>query len=134
MSGVVDAELERTIRDAYAAFAEGDIESLREFFHEDVIYVNPPYAMEAGTREGRDAVEEIWNGIYSLFEFETVEVLEIARLRAACSSSCVIAGEARQAARPWTCRWRTYSSIRDGRVARLAWYGTRDEAAEAAGL
>ena len=78
MSGVVDAELERTIRDAYAAFAEGDIESLREFFHEDVIYVNPPYAMEAGTREGRDAVEEIWNGIYSLFEFETVEVLEIA--------------------------------------------------------
>jgi ketosteroid isomerase-like protein len=32
VSGVVDAELERTIRHAYAAFAEGDIESLRELF------------------------------------------------------------------------------------------------------
>ena len=41
MSARVDPELERTIRDAYAAFAEGDVESLRDFWHEDAIYVMP---------------------------------------------------------------------------------------------
>jgi ketosteroid isomerase-like protein len=134
VSGRVDAELERTIRDAYAAFAEGDIESLRDFFHEDVIYVNPPYAMEAGTREGRDAVEEIWNGIYSLFEFETVEVLEIAEAPRGVLVVLRYRGRGKASGAPVDVPMAHVLEHRDGRVARLAWYGTRDEAAEAAGL
>jgi ketosteroid isomerase-like protein len=42
VSPAVDAELERRIRDAYAAFAEGDIDRLRDLWHEDATYVNPP--------------------------------------------------------------------------------------------
>ena len=122
------------IRDAYAAFAEGDIENLREFFHEDVIYVNPPYAMEPGTREGRDAVEEIWNGIYSLFEFETVEVLEIAEAPRGVLVVLRYRGRGKASGAPVDVPMAHVVEIRDGRVARLAWYGTRNEAAEAAGL
>jgi len=108
VSGVVDAELERTIRDAYAAFAEGDIESVRELFHEDVIY--------------------------SLFEFETVEVLEIAEAPRGVLIVLRYRGRGKASGAPVDVPMAHVLEYRDGRVARLAWYGTRDEAAEAAGL
>jgi ketosteroid isomerase-like protein len=130
----VDPGLERTIRDAYAAFAEGDIESLRAFWHEDATYVNPPYAMESGTRKGRDAVVEIWNGMHSLFEYDAVEVREISEGPNGVLVVVRYRGRGRSSGAPVTCRWRTSSRSATCRVARLAWYGTRDEAAEAAGL
>ena len=134
VSGDVDAELEMRIRDAYAAFAEGDIENLREFWHEDATYVNPPYAMEAGTREGRDALEEIWMGIHSLFEFDTVDVLEVAEGTRGVLVVLRYRGKGKTSGAPVDVPMAHVLDIRDGRVARLAWYGTRDEAAEAAGL
>ena len=134
MSARVDSELERTIRDAYAAFAEGDIESLRSFWHEDAVYVNPPYAMEGGTREGRDAVVEIWNGLHSLFEYDSVDVLEITEGPEGILVVVRYYGRGKASGAPVDVPMAHVVSIRDGRVARLAWYGTRDEAAEAAGL
>jgi ketosteroid isomerase-like protein len=134
VSGVVDAELEQRIRDAYAAFVERDLESLRDFWHEDAIYVNPPYAMEPGTREGRDAVVEIWNGIHSLFEFDAVDVLEIADGPGGVLVVVHYRGRGKASGAPVDVPMAHVVEIRDGRVARLAWYGTRDEAAEAAGL
>ena len=134
MSGVVDAELEQRIRDAYAAFVERDLDSLRDFWHEDAIYVNPPYAMEPGTREGRDAVVEIWNGIHSLFEFDAVDVLEIADGPGGVLVVVRYRGRGKASGAPVDVPMAHVVEIRAGRVARLAWYGTRDEAAEAAGL
>lgn len=134
MSGVVDAELEQRIRDAYAVFMEGDIESLREFWHDDAIYLNPPYAMEAGTREGRDALEEIWNGIHSLFEFEAVDVLEIAEGTRGVLVVLRYRGRGKTSGAPVDVPMAHVLDIRDDRVAQLAWYGTRDEAAAAAGV
>ena len=134
MSAAVDPELERAIRDAYAAFAEGDIESLRSFWHEDATYVNPPYAMEAGTREGRDAVVEIWNGLHSLFEYDAVEVREITEGPRGVLVVVRYSGRGKTSGAPVDVPMAHVVEIRDGRVARLAWYGTRAEAAEAAGL
>jgi ketosteroid isomerase-like protein len=134
VSGVVDAELEQRIRDAYAAFVERDLDSLRDFWHEDAIYVNPPYAMEPGTREGRDAVVEIWNGIHSLFEFDAVDVLEIADGPGGVLVVVRYRGRGKASGAPVDVPMAHVVEIRAGRVARLAWYGTRDEAAEAAGL
>ncbi len=134
MSGVVDAELAQRIRDAYEAFEERDLESLRDFWHEDAIYVNPPYAMEAGTRKGRDAVVEIWNGLHSLFEYDEVEVLEISEGPGGVLVVVRYRGRGKASGAPVDVPMAHVIEIRDGRVARLAWYGTRDEAAEAAGL
>jgi ketosteroid isomerase-like protein len=134
VSGAVDAELEQRIRDAYAAFVERDLDSLRDFWHEDAIYVNPPYAMEPGTREGRDAVVEIWNGIHSLFEFDAVDVLEIADGPGGVLVVVRYRGRGKASGAPVDVPMAHVVEIHDGRVARLAWYGTRDEAAEAAGL
>jgi uncharacterized protein len=134
VSAGVDPELERTIRDAYAAFAEGDVESLRDFWHEDAIYVNPPYAMEGGTREGRDAVVEIWNGLHSLFEYDAVEVHEITEGLGGVLVVVRYRGRGKASGAPVDVPMAHVIEIRDGRVARLAWYGTRAEAAAAAGL
>jgi len=130
----VDPELERRIRDAYAAFADGDIESLRDFWHEDAVYVNPPYAMEAGTREGRDAVVEIWNGLHSLFEYDGVEVLEVSQGPRGVLVVVRYHGRGRVSGAPVDVPMAHVVEIREGRVVRLAWFGTRDEAAAAAGL
>jgi uncharacterized protein len=134
VSAGVDPELERTIRDAYAAFAEGDLESLRHFWHEDAIYVNPPYAMESGTREGRDAVVEIWNGLHSLFVYDAVDVREITEGPDGVLMVVRYQGRGKTSGAPVDVPMAHVIEIRDGRVARLAWYGTRAEAAEAAGL
>jgi uncharacterized protein len=134
VSARVDPELERTIRDAYAAFAEGDVETLRDFWHEDAIYVNPPYAMEGGTREGRDAVVEIWNGLHSLFEYDSVEVQEITEGPEGVLVVVRYHGRGKASGAPVDVPMAHVVSMRDGRVTRLAWYGTREEAAEAAGL
>ena len=90
--------------------------------------------MEPGTREGRDAVEEIWNGIYSLFEFETVEVLEVAEAPSGVLVVLRYRGRGKSSHAPVDVPMVHVLEYRDGRMARLAWYGTRAEAAEAAGL
>jgi ketosteroid isomerase-like protein len=135
VSLAVDPELERMIRDAYAAFASADIERLRGFFHEDVQYVNPPYAMEAGTREGRDAVVEIWKGLHSLFDYDTVEVREITQGPGGVLVVVRYRGRGKTSGAPVDVPMAHVLQFDDdGRVVRLAWYGTRDEAAAAAGL
>jgi ketosteroid isomerase-like protein len=134
VSSAVDAELERRIREAYAAFVEGDMERLRGFWHEDATYVNPPYAMEAGTREGRDAVVEIWNGLHSLFEYDSVKVLEISEGPGGVLVVVRYKGRGKASGAPVDVPMAHVLEIREGRVARLAWFGTRDEAAAAAGI
>jgi ketosteroid isomerase-like protein len=134
VSAAVDPELERTIRDSYVAFAKGDFESLRASWHEDVVYVNPPYAMEAGTREGRDALMEISQNMHSLFEFDGVDVQEIAQGPRGVLVALRYLGRGKTSGAPVDVPMAHVLEIRDGRVARLAWYGTRAEAAEAAGL
>ena len=134
MSPDVDPDLERTIRDVYAAFAAGDIEQLRAYWHEDGTYVNPPYAMEAGTRQGRDAMVEIWNSLHSLFEFDAVEVQEITEGPDGVLVVLHYRGRGKTSGAPVDVPMAHVLEIRDGQVARLAWFGTRDEGAEAAGV
>jgi ketosteroid isomerase-like protein len=130
----VDAELEQTIRDAYAAFAGGDIERVRGFFHEDAVYVNPPYAIEGGTREGHAALAEIWEGLLSLFEYDSVDVKEIAEGPRGVLVVVRYRGRGKGGGVPVEVPMAHVLTLRDGLVARLAWFGTRDEAAAAAGL
>jgi ketosteroid isomerase-like protein len=134
VSAVVDPELERTIRVAYAAFASGDVERLRGFFHEDALYVNPPYAIEAGTRQGHEALSEIWNGIHSLFEYDGVDVNEVTQGPEGVLVVVRYHGRGRTSGAPVDVPMFHVLVIEDGLTKRLAWFGTREEAAEAAGL
>ncbi len=53
------AEEEQVIRDAVDAWNERDIERLIALHHEDAVYVNPPDAVEPGTRRGHDEIREV---------------------------------------------------------------------------
>ena len=77
---------------------------------------------------------EIWNGLHSLFEYDSVEVKEITEGPAGVLVVVRYHGRGKTSGAPVHVPMAHVVDIRDGRVARLAWYGTREEAAEAAGL
>lgn len=52
-------EEEQVIRDAVDAWNERDIDRLIALHHEDAVYVNPPNAIEPGTRRGHDEIREV---------------------------------------------------------------------------
>src|SRR2546423_8781626 len=67
---MTDQDME-TVEAILAAFRRGDIEALLDLNHPEGEWVNPDYAIEAGTRRGR---EEIRQAIERLSEFfEDVE-------------------------------------------------------------
>ena len=131
----MDPELEQRIRDAYAAFASGQVERLLEFFHKDALYVNPPYAMEAGTHQGHEALVEIWEGLHSLFEYDAVEVFEVTPGPDGVLVVIRYSGRGKGSGAPVEVPMAHVLQIDDeGLVTQLAWYGNSEEAAEAAGL
>jgi ketosteroid isomerase-like protein len=131
----VDADLEHRIRDAYAAFAGGEVERLRQFFREDALYVNPPYAMEAGTRQGHAALVEIWETLHHLFAYDSVDVQEITAGPDGVIVVVRYRGRGKASNAPVDVPMTHVLQFdEDGLVARLAWFSTRDEAAAAAGL
>ena len=82
----------------------------------------------------RNLFDAIGFGPRRLFEFETVEVLEISEGAAGVLVVVRYRGRGRTSGAPVDVPMAHVVDIRDGRVARLAWCGTRDEAAAAAGL
>ena len=106
-------------------------EPLRGLLAEDLEYVNPPYAVEPGTRRGRKSFG-IVRETYPDFMFHVErfvdtggdEVVVLGRYRASGGASGVeLEGEHGYV---WT--------IRDGRAVRFQWYQSHAEALEAAGL
>ena len=52
-------EGEQVIRDAIDAWNARDVKRLIALHHEDAVYVNPPNAVEPGTRRGHDELREV---------------------------------------------------------------------------
>jgi len=120
-----NVEIVRTI---YAAWLQG--KSPRELIDSDVEYVNPPDAVETGTRRGRKA----FAGIRDAYEGVRIEpeafidagddVVVIARVTGTGRGSGV------------DIEWRHgyIWTIRDGKGVRFRWFNKPDEALKAAGL
>lgn len=65
----------QSLRDAYAAFNERDIDSVLALMCEDVDW---PNTVTGGRKRGREAVRRHWDGIFSLLSFhvEPVKLIE----------------------------------------------------------
>jgi ketosteroid isomerase-like protein len=121
-----NVELVRRIYDAW----ERD-ESARDFIAEDVEYVNPPYAVEGGTRRGRASfrvVRETYDDfkvhIDRYIDAGGDDVVVLAHYTASGTGSGVpLEGEH---AYVWT--------VRDGQAVRFQWFQAHREALDAAGL
>ena len=123
------------VRSGFSALEQGDFESFFSVLDDDVEWVNPPYAVEPGTRRGTaefrgalDRMRATWGDI----RLEVDEVVE------AGDTAVVVVGR-------WTGEGagsgvkleNTFSSLltlRNGKVVRYEWFREKAEALEAAGV
>lgn len=119
-------ELVRRIYDAWARN-----ESASEFIAEDLEYVNPPYAVEPGTRRGRgtfsivtDTIQDFALRIDEFVDAGEGDVVVLAHFTGSGrSSGAPVSGEQGHV---WT--------VRDGSAVRFRWFQSHREALEAAGI
>jgi ketosteroid isomerase-like protein len=115
------------VRAIHEAWDRG--ESVRDLVAEDLEYVNPPYAVEAGTRHDRRALDGVLD-VYPDFRVEPERfvdagehVVVVGTVRGTAASGVQI--QLRQGY-VWT--------IRDGKAIRFRWFNDPAEALEAAGV
>jgi ketosteroid isomerase-like protein len=117
-------ELVRTI---YRLWAEG--ESARDLIDPELEYVNPPYAVEAGTRQSRRTLGKI-REVYPDFRVEPERFVD-------AGDDIVVIGTARgTSASGLEAQWRQgyVWTVRDGKAVRFRWFNQPGEALEAVGL
>jgi ketosteroid isomerase-like protein len=124
------------VRDAFAAFDRGDLDTWSEFWTDDIDYRAIEGAIDdRGPMHGKAAVRayvQDWLDNFDNFRSEAVELLDagedtvIAVVR--------ISGLAKLSGIETDLTYAALYTIRDGKIARGREYWTRDEALEAAGL
>ena len=123
------------VQSCFRALGRGDLESFFAVLDDGVEWVNPPYAVEPGTRRGtaefRDALDRM-RASFGGIRLEVDEVVE------ACESVVVVTGR-------WTGKgtgsgvrletpFSSALTLRNGKVVRYEWFREKAEALEAAGL
>jgi ketosteroid isomerase-like protein len=126
-------ENERALREAYETFVSGDLDRLLEIFQPDAQYVNPPEAVEGGVRAGEVELRQMWINVHELFELDSVEVLELRDVPAGAFAFVRFRGRGRGSGVPVDVEQFHVLELRDGRIARLAWFTRREDALAAAG-
>jgi ketosteroid isomerase-like protein len=123
----VSQENVELIRRIYTLFDAG--KSARELIDDDLEYVNPPYAVESGTKRGRKMLGAI-REVYPDYRFEAQEY------RDAGEEVAVLGVAHGTAASGVHVEWRQGHlwSVRDGRAVRFSWFSDPSEALQAAGL
>src|SRR5215213_6830897 len=115
------------VRSIYARWAEGA--SARDLIDPETEYVNPPYAVESGTRRERRALASVRN-VYPDFRVAPERFLD-------AGDQVVVIGTAHgTAASGVVAQWQQgyVWTVRDGRAVRFAWFNTPAEALAEAGL
>lgn len=104
-------------------------EPARHLIDPQIEYINPPYAVESGTRRGRSTLGRI-RDVYPNFHVEPERFLD-------AGEEVVVIGTARgTAASGVEAQWRMgyVWTLRDGKAVRFRWFNNPQEALEAVGL
>ena len=104
-------------------------EPARHLIDAEIEYVNPPYAVESGTRHGRSTLGRI-RDVYPDFHVEPERFVD-------AGEEVVVIGTARgTAASGVVAQWRQgyVWTVRDGKAVRFRWFNQPQEALEAVGL
>jgi ketosteroid isomerase-like protein len=115
------------VRTIYERWSRG--ERTRDLIDQELEYVNPPYAVESGTRRGRRTLAMI-KDVYPDFRVEPERFVD-------AGEEVVVLGTARgTAASGVEAQWRQgyVWTVRDGKAVRFRWFNQPQEALEAVGL
>jgi ketosteroid isomerase-like protein len=116
-------------RRIYDAWNRGDFAD--ELLAEDIEYVNPHYAVETGTREGRGTFRGFFDGF-------TGFSMELERLEPVGADEVLALGEVSTRSRaggvPMQISQVHIWTFRDGKAIRFRWFNNPQEGIEAAGL
>jgi ketosteroid isomerase-like protein len=115
------------VRAIYRLWDEG--ESTRDLIDPDLEYVNPPYAVESGTRRDRRTLTKI-REVYPDFRVEPERFVD-------AGDEIVVIGTARgTSASGVEAQWRQgyVWTVREGRAVRFRWFNRPGEALDAVGL
>jgi ketosteroid isomerase-like protein len=115
------------VRLIYERWSRG--EQTKDLIDPQLEYVNPPYAVEAGTRRGRGALNRI-REVYPDFRTEPERFVD-------AGEEVVVIGTARgRAASGVQAQWRQgyVWTVRGGRAVRFRWFSNPEEALAAVGL
>ncbi len=130
----MDPAFEQEIRDAYAAFAAGDVDgAMSKFFAPDAPYVNPEYAIE-DSDHGPDAVRRGLLTLHEHFVYESAEVEEIQEGPDGVFVLVRLKATGRGSGAPVDSTFAHVFRRRDGLMTSYEWYASRDEGLAAAGL
>jgi ketosteroid isomerase-like protein len=119
-----NVDLVRTIHERWSTGA-----AARDLIAEDLEYVNPPYAVESGTRRGRRTLARI-RDVYPDFRFEPERFAD-------AGDDVVVIGVGRgTSASGVQAQWRQgyIWTVRDGKAVTFRWFSDPAEALAAAGL
>ena len=129
------SENEARVRRSLEAMERGDVDAIAAEAHPDVVFVNPPYALEPGIRHGIEGFKAGLKGMLDAFEdlrFESGQVVDL--------------GDRIVATGLWTGRGRGSSytfdpqpyafvvTLTDGLLIRYEWFSEPEEALRAAGI
>src|SRR5437762_13148396 len=122
------------VRAIHEALARGESPASLGLLHPDIEYVNPPGAVETGTRRGIAAYEHALRSLHEAFEDVRIEVREMKDVgdQVVVLATFIARGASSGARREhdegyvWT--------VRDGKAVSFQWFNDPAKALKAAGL
>ncbi len=127
-------ENEQRVREAYEALSRHDLGALHEMLDPDVEFRNPDYAMESGTRHGREGFRRAMEAAQEVLEDVQYDVERIVEADDVIVVVGRFSGRGRGGGVPVESRFGHVLQLRGDRVACVSWFQDPAEAFAAAGL
>jgi len=126
--------VDQRIREFFDAWIARDADAAVAFVADDVFVEQPADALEGGHKQGIHEVRAILAGLFDQFEYEAIDIHEVVEGPRGTLVRFTARGRGRLSGVPVEQHITHVYELRDGLVSRLAWFFTRDEGAERAGL
>ena len=122
------------VRTAYEALSRHDPEGFVELLHEDVEFRNPDYAIEPGTRHGREAFIQALERGWEVIQEVSYDIDEIVEEGDVIVVTGRTTGRGARGGVPVKTPFGHVLELRDGRATSVAWFREPAEAFAAAGI
>jgi ketosteroid isomerase-like protein len=130
----VSEENLRLVREGFAAMERGDVEAMVELVDPEVEFVNPDYALEAGTRHGPSGYRTALEATLDIFEDFKFNLDEIVDLEDRIVVTGRFVARSKGSGVPIDQPFGHVFTVRDSKLLRHEWYRTPAEAYAAAGI